>query len=77
MSLACPWYPSSWTTLPAISGQRQTASRWVRGLEFFEEEVSSWDVGVADTNQSDSQRQQGYTLWTHSVTSHSLRPFGL
>ena len=33
--------------------------------------------GVADANPSDSQRQQGYTLWTHSVTSHSLRPFGL
>lgn len=77
MSLACPWYPSSWTILPAISGQRQTASGEERGLELFQEEVSSWDVGVADTNQSDSQRQQGYTLWTHSVTSLSLRPFGL
>ena len=77
ISLACPWYPSSQTILPAISGQRQTANGWDRGLELFQEEVSSWDVGVADANPSDSQRQQGYTLWTRSVTSHSLRPFGL
>ena len=77
MSLAYPWYPSSWTILPVISGQMQTVSGWDRGLELFLEEVYSCDVRVADTNQSDSQRQQGYTLWTRSVTSHSLRPFGL
>ena len=45
MPLSCPRYPNSWTVLLAVSGQRQAASGWDRGLELFQEEVSSWDVG--------------------------------
>ncbi|KAJ8778921.1 hypothetical protein J1605_013155 [Eschrichtius robustus] len=47
MPLSCPRYPNSWTVLLAVSGQRQAASGWDRGLELFQEEVSSWDTQLS------------------------------